>query len=279
MAITIVTDSACDLPKSVIDDQNITVVPCYINVDDQSYLDGVELSRLEFYQRLLDSGSLPTTSAPGIETFVKAYQQLATQGTSGIISIHVSGSVSNIVKIAQLAAERIDKVPVTVIDSGQLTLGTGLLVLAGAEAAAAGCTMADILALLQKKASKVYSFAALDTVEYLHRSGRVSWLQSGLATLLQIKPLIKMHDGELTLERVRTTKKALERLISLVSDLGPLDQLAVVHTHAPDKAKRLQRQAKHLFPAGKAPFFVEVTPVIGAHVGPGAVGLVAGRKG
>lgn len=279
MAIKIVTDSTCDLPRSVIDEQNITVVPCYINFDDQSYLDGVELSRQEFYQRLLDSDSLPTTSAPGIETFEKAYRQLATQGTSGIISIHVAGSLSNIFNIAQLAAERIDKVPVTVIDSGQLTLGTGLLVLAGAEAAAAGGTMAAILALLQERACQVYSFAALDTVEYMRRSGRASLLQSGLATLLKIKPLIKMHKGELTLERVRTTNKALERLISLVSDLGPLDQLAVVHTHAPDKAKRLQRKAQHLFPAGKAPFFVEVTPLIGAHVGPGAVGLVAARKG
>jgi DegV family protein with EDD domain len=279
MAIKIVTDSTCDLPKSVVDDQDITVVPCYINIGDQSFLDGVELSRREFYQRLPDSVSLPTTSAPGIETFVKVYQQIATQGTSGIISIHVSGSLSNIFDIAQLAAERVNKVPVTVIDSGQLTLGTGLLALAGAEAAAAGGTMTDILALLQEKASQVYSFAALDTVEYLHRSGRVSRLQSGLATLLKIKPLIKMHNGELTLERVRTTNKALERLISLVSDLGPLDQLAVVHTDALDKAKGLQRKAQHLFPAGKAPFFVEVTPVIGTHVGPGAVGLVVGCKG
>jgi DegV family protein with EDD domain len=279
MAIKIVTDSTCDLPKSVIDEQNITVVPCYINIDDISYLDGVELSRQEFYQRLPDCASLPTTSAPGIETFVKAYQQLVTQGTSGIISIHVSGNLSNIFDIAQLAAERIDKVPATVVDSGQLSLGTGLLVMEGANAAAAGCTMDDIVALLQRRATQVYSFAALNTVEYLRRSGRVSRMQWGLATLLQIKPLIKMHDGELTLERVRTTKKALERLINLVSDLGPLDQLAVVHTHAPKKATELQHKAQHLFPAGKAPFVVEVTSVIGAHVGPGAVGLVAGCRG
>jgi DegV family protein with EDD domain len=279
MSVKIVTDSTCDLPGSIVDEQDITVVPCYINIGDQSFLDGVELSRREFYQRLPGSSSLPTTSAPGIETFVNAYQQLATEGTSGIISIHVPGSLSNIFNMAQLAAERVDSVPVTVVDSGQLSLGTGLLALAAARAASGGCSRAEILALLQEKASRVYSFAALDTVEYLHRSGRVSRLQSELAALLRIKPLIKMHSGELTLERVRTTKNALERLIRLVSDLGPLEQLAIVHTHAPDRAKDLQRQAQHLFPAGEVPLFAEVTPVIGAHVGPGAVGMVVSCKG
>jgi DegV family protein with EDD domain len=278
MSIKVVTDSTCDLPASIVTAYDITVLPCYINLGETSYLDGVELSRQEFYTRLPGCETPPTTSAPGIGIFVQAYETLAAAGASEVISIHVSASLSNIVNIAELASEATDAVPVTVIDSGQLTLGTGLLVLAAAQAAAGGGSAADILTLVRAKAPQIFSFAALDTLEYLRRSGRVSRIQFGLGTWLQIKPLLKMHNGNLTLERVRTRKKALERLVSLVDDLGPLEQLAVVHTHAPQRAEALRHQARHLFPGGEAPLSAEVTPAIGAHVGPGAVGLVAMRK-
>lgn len=278
MSIKVVTDSTCDLPESIVTAYDITVIPCYINLGGKSYLDGLELSRQDFYTRLPGCETPPTTSAPGVGTFVQTYETLAAAGTSAVISIHVSANLSNIVNVAELASQATDAVPVTVIDSGQLTLGTGLLVLAAAQAAAGGGSVADILTLVRAKASQTFSFAALDTLEYLRRSGRVSRIQFGLGTWLQIKPLLKMHDGDLTLERVRTRKKALERLVSMVNDLGPLEQLAVVHTHAPRRAEALRHQAQHLFPREEAPLSAEVTPAIGAHVGPGAVGLVAMRK-
>jgi DegV family protein with EDD domain len=278
MSTKIVTDSTCDLPDAVVAEFGITVVPCYVNIGGQSYLDGVEMSRQEFYQRLPGCESLPTTSAPGIGAFVQVYEQLAAGGAARVISIHVSASLSNILNSAQLAAERANAIPVTVMDSGQLSLGTGLLVLAAAEAAVAGHSTADIIALLKEKAPRVYSFAALDTLEYLRRSGRVSRLQSSLGSLLKVKPLLKVHTGELELERVRTRSKAIARLVSLVSKLGPLEQLAVVHTHAPDRAEGLRNQVRHLFPAGGRYLCEEVTPAIGAHVGPGAVGLVVMQR-
>jgi DegV family protein with EDD domain len=179
------------------------------------------------------------------------------------------------VNSARLAAEEWDKLPVTVFDSGNLTLGTGLEVLAAAKAAAEGDTMDEILALLEDQSARTYCFAALDTVEFLRRSGRLTRFQSSLASVLRIKPLLKMNHGEFDMERVRTRKAALARVIELLSGLGPLEELALVHTHAPEKAEALGREARHLAPKAGVSLSAEVTPVIGTHIGPGAVGFVA----
>jgi DegV family protein with EDD domain len=274
MSIRIVTDSTCDLPASVAWERGIAVVPCYVNFGSQSFLDGIELSRQEFYERLPLSEVVPTTSAPGVAAFVGTYQRLAAEGASGILSIHISASLSNVVNVARLAAQAVHQVPVRVIDSGQLTLGTGLLALEAVRAATDGLALEDVAALVVRKIARTYSFAALDTLEFLRRSGRVSPLVSSLGTLLSIKPLLRMHAGELGMERVRTRRKAYDRLIALVAALGPLEQLAMVHTHAPQAVEELRRQSAHLFPGGGLQLTGEVTPVIGAHVGPGAVGLV-----
>jgi DegV family protein with EDD domain len=279
MTIKIVTDSTCDLPEAVVTKHGITVVPLYINFGDQSYLDGVELSRQEFYERLPDYES-PTTAAPGPEVFRRTYERLADEGATGVLSIHISISLSAVVDVARLAAKETDAVPVTVFDSGQLSLGTGFLVLTAAKAVAGGRSMDEIITLLEEQISRTHVFAALDTLEFLRRSGRMSRVMAGLGTALQIKPLLKMYDGNPTAERVRTRKRAIERLISLLSDLVPLEQVALVHTHAPDRAQDLRQRVQHLFPEGKVPFSVEVTSVIGAHIGPGAVGFacVTARK-
>lgn len=277
MSVRIVTDSTCDLPETVIGEYGITVMPLYVNFGDQSYLDGVELSRRQFYEMLPDCESPPTTAVPGTEVFVQAYQQLAVEGATEVLSIHVSSSVSAICDVACTAAHETSAVPVTVFDGRQISTGTGFLVLAAAKAAAAGRSVGQTVPILEEMVPRIHSFAALDTVEFMRRSGRVTALQYGLSTLLSIKPLIVMHDGEMSGERVRTRKRCIRRMIDLVSDLGRLEQLAVVHTNAPDAAEALRQQASHLFPKGEESFTVEVTPVIGSHVGPGAVGLVAVR--
>jgi DegV family protein with EDD domain len=274
MSIQIVTDSAADLPQEVAAKHGITVVPLYINVGGKSYLDGVDLSREAFYTRLPSFKSFPTTSAPGSEAFRRVYEKLAAEGATDILSIHISASLSATFNIAQAAAQTTKAAAVIPFDGGQLTLGTGLLALAASKAAAAGQAMDDIVALLKEKTARTYSFAALDTLEFLRRSGRVSHLAYGLGSLLSIKPLLKMHTGEIGMERVRTRRRAVERLIELVSDLGPLEELSIVHTNAPQRAEALKQRAQSLFPKDKVPLFSSVTPVIGAHVGPGAVGLV-----
>jgi DegV family protein with EDD domain len=274
MSIRIVTDSNCDLPAETISRHGISVVPLYINIGNKSYVDGIDLSRQEFYRNLPGYERHPTTSVPGQGKFQAVYDRLAGEGATGILSIHIAVSLSAVVNSARLGAQE-SAVPVRVFDSGQLTLGTGLQVLAAAEAAAAGATMEEIVAMVDDLASRTHTFAALDTVEFLRRSGRLSRLQSSLASVLNIKPILKMHRGEMDMERVRTRRRSLQRLLELVSDLGPLEQLALVHTGAPERAQALHQQAFSLFPVGKEVLSAEVTPVIGAHVGPGAVGFAA----
>jgi DegV family protein with EDD domain len=283
MSIRVVTDSNCDLPPDIIQEHGITVVPKYINIGAESYLDGVDMSRQEFYERLPYFSAHPMTSVPGPGTFVEVFERLADEGATEIVAIHISGSLSAMVNSARLAAEEWDRLPVTVFDSGNLTLGTGLQVVTAAKAAANGRSSAEIVALLEDQASRTYCFAALDTVEFLRRSGRLTRFQSGLASVLQIKPLLKMHSGEAEMERVRTNTKAVERLIELVRELGPLEELALVHAHAPERAEALRNQVLATVPAGrvllesKPALSAEVTPVIGAHIGPKAAGFVAVR--
>jgi len=281
VTIKIVTDSNCDLPAELVTRVGITVVPMYINVGKKSYLDGVEMSHAEFYEGLPHFDHHPTTSVPGPGQLVQAYERLADAGATAIVSIHMGSALSAMVGIARLAAQETDKVPVTVFDSGQLTLGTGLLALTAARAAAEGQPLSDIVATLEDQASRTHCIAALDTLEYLRRSGRLSRFQSSLGSALQIKPLLKMHSGEFEMERVRTRNGASRRVIEHLTQLAPFEELALVHSHAPQKAELLRRQASHLFPDEKEPMVAEVTPVIGTHIGPGAAGFVAiqARKG
>jgi DegV family protein with EDD domain len=283
MSIRIVTDSTCDLPDPVVAEHGITVVPLYINMDGESYLDGVDMSRDEFYTRLPDTNMPATTSAPGPGTFVDIYERLADEGATGIISIHISPTLSNVLNAATLAAEATAAVPVTVFDGGQVSIGTGFAVLAAAKAAAEGRSMTEILTLLQGYVKRLHVFAALDTVEFLRRSGRMSGFQSSVANILKIKPLLKMNDGVATSEKIRARKRAVARLIDLVAELGPLEELVLVHTRASDKVAELWEQAKEQLPGLETsvpePFMVDVTPVLGAHLGPGVVGFACVTAG
>jgi DegV family protein with EDD domain len=281
MPVKIVTDSTCDLPEEIVRALDITVVPLYINVGQDSYLDGIDMSRQEFYERLPHFEHHPQTASPGPEMFREIYERLAGEGADEILSIHISISLSGTLNTANLGAKATDVVPVTVFDSRQLSIGTGFLVEAAARAAAAGRSLSEIVEILKEKTQRTHLFAALDTLEFLQRSGRMSWAVSKIGGLLKIKPLLTMHDGDPNVEQVRTTKRAIQRLIDKLTDLHPLEDLALVHTNAPDMIRELRERARHLFPAGKDPVLVDVTPVIGAHIGPGAAGFacVSAKQG
>lgn len=273
MTIKIVTDSTCDLPQTVADKHGITVIPLYINVGDQSYIDGVELTREEFYEKLPTYPMPPTTSVPGTEVFRNTYRKLIAEGADQILSVHITSSLSATADVARSAVEALTDVPVTVFDAGQITLGTGLLAISAAKAAASGKTAEEIVSMLKEQTSRTHSFAALDTLEYLRRSGRASRFQSTVGALLSVKPLLSMHDGKMNVEKVRTDNRAIEWLMDHLTDLHPFEEIALVHTHAPSKVEAFRQRASPFLPSDKEPIIAEVTPIIGTHVGPGAVGF------
>ena len=272
MSIRIVTDSTCDLPAELIDRYGIHVVPLYINIGDRGYLDGVEITREEFYTNLPIYKVQPTTAAPPPEKYRAVYETLAGQGATEILSIHISQALSAVVDTARLAAQEFKSIPVTVFDSQQLSLGTGFLVETAARLAQAGRSMSEILSALDDQIRRSYVFAALDTLKFLRRSGRLNGVASGLGSLLQLKPIMKMYAGKPDAERVRTHKRATHRVVDLLREKGPLERVAIVHTHAPAHVEELRQLAAHLLPAGEI-LSMDITPVIGAHIGPGAAGF------
>ncbi len=273
MAVRIVTDSTCDLPAETIARFGIHVIPLYINVGNQGYLDGIDISREEFYTRLPFFSTHPTTAVPSTERFVAAYNTLADEGASEVLSIHISTKLSGVWNVASVAAQETTSTQVTVFDSGQLSLGTGFLVETAAEMAAAGGSAEEILRQLNDQVQRTRVFAMLDTLEFLKRSGRMNRYLAGLATLLQIKPIMTMQGGTPGSERVRTRDRALKRMVEMLAAAGSLERVAMVHTHASQvMLAELRAVAAHLLPQG-AILTEDITPVIGAHIGPDAVGF------
>ena len=273
MTTKIVTDSTCDLPAELVNEHGISVIPMYINFGEQGYQDGIEISRQEFYQQLPDSDPFPTTAAPGVDSFKEVYNRLAEEGADEILSIHVSASLSAVMDVAKTAAQEFQEIPVTVYDSNQLSLGTGYQVLAAAQGADQGLGIQDLLPILDDQSSRTHVIAALDTLEYLKRGGRMNAFMANLGSLLQVKPILTMHAGTPGAERVRTKERSINRLIEMVEEFGPIQKVALVHTNAESEAAILWQKASHLFPDQEIPLSIDVTPVLGAHLGPGAVGF------
>jgi len=273
MTVRIVTDSTCDLPAETTARYGICVVPLYINVGRQGFLDGIDITRQEFYTRLPSFSEHPTTAVPSPQKFHAMYDALADEGATEILSIHISVSLSAVVDMARVAAQETTTVPVTVFDSHQLSLGTGFMVEAAAKMAVEDSSVAEILVELNAQIQRSHVFAALDTLEYLKRSGRMNKYIAGFATLLQIKPILTMYDGNPGTERVRTRDRAMKRLVEMLTAVGSLERIAIVHTHAlPKHLAELRTLAAHLLPQGEI-LTEEITPVIGAHIGPGAMGF------
>ncbi len=274
MPIHIVTDSTCDLPQELIVQYGISVVPLYINIGGNSYKDGVEMSRQQFYEGLPGFNPFPTTSAPSPGMFAETYKRLAAQGATEILSIHISPTLSATVNAARLGAQAVPDIKVNAFDSRQLSLGTGRLALLAAELASAGCAMDEIVAALKDQILRTHVWAVLNTLEFIHRSGRVGWLVYGLGSLLSLKPILKMHNGQSSTERVRTHKRGIERIITLLREVGPLERLDVMHIRAQAEAEILRQRAQDLHPPDSPPLIAEINPVIGAHIGPGSLGFV-----
>ncbi len=272
MKISIVTDSTCDLPASIVEKHGITVVPLYINQGDNSYLDGVNLTREEFYRLLPGFHPAPSTATPGTEVFTQTWNKLADSGADAILSIHISEKLSATVNAARIAAGQFTRIPVTVLDSSQLSLGMGFIVEKAAQMAELGHKMEDILASLAELMKRTYVFASLKTLEYLRRSGRMNFALARFGELLQIKPLLHMNQGNASAHRTRTQSKATARLFEWLAEYAPYERLAIVHAGVQKEAEEMLGRIKEYLPQGDIPI-VQITPALGAHLGVGALGF------
>ncbi|MCA9929328.1 MAG: DegV family protein [Anaerolineales bacterium] len=274
MTLKIVTDSASDVPTEIAEALNITVIPAYINIGADSYIDGIELSRQAFFDNLASYTSYPTTAAPAVGIFTETYERLAREGATEILSMHIADTLSNFYNAARLGAAAAQNISISLFNTKQVSLGAGLLVIKAAEMAAKGLPLSTILSLLSRLSSQTRLFGVLDSLDSLRRSGRVNWAAFGLGTLLQIKPILMISDGAISvLAKVRTHKRAISQLLTYVQQLGPLERLTVVHVNAPEAAGKLKLLADAAF-AEAAPLpIMAIGPAVGTHLGVGAVGF------
>jgi DegV family protein with EDD domain len=275
MKIGIVTDSTSDLPGFLAEQHSIEVVPSVLILDGREYADGKGISREEFYRRLPSLKIAPTTAAPSIGEFQARYQKLFENGCEHIISIHPASQLTTIINSAHQAAQDFPG-KITVLDSGSLTLGLGFQVLAAAESAEDGLPAA--LQAIESARKRLHVSAVLDTMEYLKRSGRVPGTVAALGGLLSIKPLIELTDGEVkAIGAVRTTKQADERMLNFLLEGGKFERLAILHTNAEGRARQLlnelMQRASQSVP--RDILMVNVTAVIGTHLGPNGLGFAA----
>ncbi len=278
MKLGIVTDSTSDLPPPLVEQHGIEVVPAVLVLEGKEYADGEGLSRDDFYKRLPSLQTPPTTAAPSIGDFAARYDSLLARGCDHILSIHAAAALTTLINSARQAAQDFPG-KITVLDSASLSLGLGFQVLAAAEAAENGLTAA--LEAVQSTRRRLQVYAALDTLENLKRSGRVPAVIAALGGLLSIKPLIQLTEGEVKpAGAVRTAKQAAARLLHLLQQNGELERLAILHTGAEARARGfldlLMQTSSQSIP--REILLVNVTTVIGTHVGPNGLGFAAVRK-
>lgn len=272
MAVRVVTDSACDLPDDLIESLGIVVVPLTIRFGREELVDRKELSTDEFWRRLEASEMLPETSAPSAGAFEETFRRLAGDGATGIVCINLSSKLSATMQAAQVAAQSVQDVcPVEVIDSLLVSMGLGNLCITAAERAADGDSLESIVANVMDRRNRTKLFGTLDTLEYLKKGGRVGNARALLGSMLAIKPVVEVRDGEVEeAGKVRTRSKALRLLVDRVKE-GPFENLAVLEGNAPD----LDELLTLLEPLSPRDEIVvgQIGPVIGTHAGPRVIGV------
>jgi DegV family protein with EDD domain len=275
--VKLIVDSTSDLPPDWLAKWDIPVLAVYVNFGDESFLDdGIALPRAEFYRRLAASRALPTTSAPppGVAEQLMRKQL---DKAEHVVFFTVASAFSSLYNNVRLAAQQVDPKRITVVDSGSASMGLGWMVAAAAEAAQRGADVEEVLAAARDTSERLKLWAAIDTLQYLRRGGRVNALVASVGTLLQIKPIIDVKEGKVGIvQRVRTMNKARQTLIDLAHEQAPLERLAVLHTNFPEGAADLLARLSDLAPANT--ITVDVTTAIGTHVGPGCLGLSPVRK-
>lgn len=276
--VHIVTDSTADIPADRLAGQPVTVVPLMVELAGQTHRDGVDLSRDEFVIHLR-RGEIPKSSQPAIGAFWEVYQERITRGYD-VVAIHIASQLSGTFNTSRTAAAAVSQERIRLIDSGTVSMGFGWLVIEAADLAARGATADEIVAYLERRKRDQRVYATLETLEFLQRGGRIGRAAALLGSALQMKPIVAVRGGAVEpVERVRTFRRAMDRILSLSRQEMPFDKLAVMHLGAEENAALLAEQILAEQP-GLDIVFSQIGTVIGAYSGPGLVGiagLVAGN--
>ena len=276
-SIAIITDTDSSLPADMAAGYGIRQVPIAIHFGEETYETGLTIDDAALFARVDREGKLPTTSAPGPGKFLEAYQAAFEAGADEIVCFCVSSQVSATYNAAVAASEMLPERHIIVIDSRSLSMGQGFMVLAAVEAAREGASAEAIVARALEVGERTYLYVALSTLKYLAMSGRVGHLAAGVASLLNVKPVLTLRDGKLDLlERVRTRKKAWSRVIELTGQAlagRPAERMAILHVNAEAEARLFEEELRAGVPCPEATILAQLTPGLSVHSGAGLVGV------
>ena len=274
MPVKIVTDSVADIPPEIVKNLGITIIPVLLRFGEETFRDGIDITNDQFYERLVKSDVMPTTSVPSLDMFARTYARLAKE-TDEILVIMLSAKLSGLYNAALQSADLIEgNCRIVVVDSGCAVMQEGFVVIKAAEAARDGATLDEILEIVKKNLLRVDMRAAFDTLEYLKRGGRIGRAQAFLGSMLKINPVITIRDGVVEpVNRMHSRAKAIDALFNFAAGYSHIEGLAVEEAACPEDGDRLVERLSTIFPREKI-IRTRTTPVIGAHTGPGLL-LVA----
>src|SRR5437763_17658 len=271
-SLGVVTDSTADLAPAVLERHGISMVPLIVNWDGQTFRDKLDLSADDFYYRLRTSKSLPRTGAPSQAAFEAAFREQLKQHDA-VISLNIAGKLSGTYEIARRAAESVDPRRISVVDSGTVSVCLGWLAQMAATLGQEGLEPSQIVQRLEEARGRMRIFALVETLEFLQRGGRIGRAAALAGTLLSVKPILSLRDGEIApVERVRTMNGALRRLVELVAAHGTIERLGVMHGDSSSNAAEVEQQLHARFPEITIDQG-ELGPVVGTHGGPGVIGV------
>lgn len=273
--ILVVTDSSSSLPNDLIEELDIRVIPLWLVWDEKCFQDGVDIDPPTFYKRLRTSESLPSSTQPSAMEFKEFFQKLAGE-CGGIVNVLASSNISGTVESAEAAKEFVPGLQVRVVDSLFSAMGEGLVAVAAARAAAAGKPIDEVVAVAERTRDHTHLLFVVDTLEYLHKGGRIGGAKRLLGTALNIKPILHFEDGTIQpLSQTRTKAKGIEEMLDIVAERLGSDKMAeagVVHVDCLEEGRKLVDRVKERFDPPLI-HLSDVSPVVGTHVGPGALGL------
>lgn len=275
--VAIVTDSVADVPVELAAERGISVVPAIVNFGSESFRANVDLTTEAFWERMTAPGApFPTTAAPSPGVFQQAFEEAFAAGAEAIVCVDVAGTLSATIKSAQIARDMLPDREIHVVDTWSASMGTGLLVLLAADLRDAGASASEISANVSARIKDLRLYVALETLEYLKRGGRISGARAALGTILSVKPIITVENGQVEqADKVRTRAKARERLFELLG-VAPVERLAVLHGMTPE-IETFAADLVARIPEGVPAERIVITPVgpsIGPHLGPGCFGAV-----